>query len=42
LFDLVDNATSGFPLLIVGFFECIAIAYVYGRLKVRLVYVVNN
>ncbi|XP_053385805.1 sodium- and chloride-dependent glycine transporter 1-like [Mercenaria mercenaria] len=35
LLDLVDNATGGFPLLFVGFFEVVAIAYIYGILKFR-------
>ncbi|XP_060608384.1 sodium- and chloride-dependent glycine transporter 1-like isoform X2 [Ruditapes philippinarum] len=35
LLDLVDNATGGFPLLFVGFFEVIAIAYIYGFVRFR-------
>ena len=31
LLDLVDGATGGFPLLFVGFFEIVAIIYIYGR-----------
>lgn len=30
LLDLMDGATGGFPLLFVGFFETIAIVYIYG------------
>ncbi|XP_063440085.1 sodium- and chloride-dependent glycine transporter 1-like [Mytilus trossulus] len=30
LFELVDNSISGFPLLFVGLFECIAINWIYG------------
>ena len=33
LLDLVDGATGGFPLLFVGFFECIALVYIYGKLQ---------
>ena len=31
LLDLVDGATGGFPLLFVGFFEIVAIIYIYGK-----------
>lgn len=30
VFNLFDSFIGGFPLLIVGFFECVAILYVYG------------
>lgn len=33
LLDLVDNATGGFPLLIVGLIEIITIMYIYGYKK---------
>lgn len=35
LLDLVDNATGGFPLLFVGFFEVIAIIYIYGFFRFK-------
>ncbi|XP_052814303.1 sodium- and chloride-dependent glycine transporter 1-like [Mya arenaria] len=35
LLDLVDNATGGFPLLFVGFFEIVAVIYIYGFTKFR-------
>lgn len=31
LFSLVDNTVSGFPLLIIGFFELTSIVWVYGK-----------
>ncbi|KAL5005592.1 hypothetical protein ScPMuIL_016750 [Solemya velum] len=30
LFNLVDNSLGGFPVLIIGLFECIVIFYIYG------------
>ena len=33
LFDLVDLSTSGFPLLFIGFFELIAINWIYGEYR---------
>ena len=31
LFNLVDVMVGGFPLLFVGFFELVAISYIYGN-----------
>ena len=39
LLDLVDGATGGFPLLFVGFFEIVAIIYIYG--KYYIIYTTN-
>jgi solute carrier family 6 (neurotransmitter transporter, amino acid/orphan) member 15/16/17/18/20 len=30
VFVLFDNFSGNFPLLIIAFFECIAVSYVYG------------
>ena len=30
VFILFDNFSGNFPLLIIAFFECIAVSYVYG------------
>ncbi|KAJ8951403.1 hypothetical protein NQ314_007674 [Rhamnusium bicolor] len=35
VFVLFDNFSGNFPLLIIAFFECIGVAYVYGLKKVR-------
>ncbi|XP_052813847.1 sodium- and chloride-dependent glycine transporter 1-like isoform X2 [Mya arenaria] len=35
LLDIVDNSTGGFPLLFVGFFETVAIIFVYGYVRFR-------
>ncbi|KAL4217326.1 hypothetical protein ACF0H5_023777 [Mactra antiquata] len=35
ILDLVDNATGGFPLLFVGFFEVVAVIYIYGLVSFR-------
>lgn len=29
--ELLDSSVSGFPLLFVGLYECIALCYVYGK-----------
>lgn len=29
--ELLDSSVSGFPLLFVGLFECIALCYIYGK-----------
>ena len=31
LFNLIDIVLGGFPLLITGLFELIALAYIYGK-----------
>ena len=36
MFNLIDNMVSGFPLLLVGFFELAAVQWVYGKLYVWL------
>jgi SNF family Na+-dependent transporter len=30
LLNLVDASVSGFPLLVIGIFECVAISWIYG------------
>ena len=33
MLNLVDYSVSGFPLLFVGFLECLAVNWIYGELK---------
>ena len=35
MLNLVDYSVSGFPLLFVGFLECLAVNWIYGRLQVN-------
>ena len=32
MLNLVDYSVSGFPLLFVGFLECLAVNWIYGQL----------
>lgn len=38
VFILFDNFSGNFPLLIIAFFECVGVSYVYGLKR----YVVNS
>ena len=31
LFNIVDNAAGGYPLLIIGLFEILSVSWVYGK-----------
>lgn len=35
LLDVVDTFVGGFPLLIIGFFECVVIIYIYGFFRFK-------
>ena len=35
MLNLVDYSVSGFPLLFVGFLECLAVNWIYGRFQVN-------
>ena len=43
MLNLVDYSVSGFPLLFVGFLECLAVNWIYGELKLfELSYISEN
>ena len=39
MFTLVDSAAAGFPLLIIGLFEIIAVNWAYGKIELMKIFI---
>ena len=37
LLQLIDNYAATYSLLIIGLFECVALSYIYGKIKIYFI-----